>query len=148
MKQYSSSINRKSNEYLLVFYDHECNFCINMINWLGKSATYIPFQFVKLASLPNYLTNKTLNNELEYNKELVVIDSQGAIYLNEKAFIMCLFALKKYRHWAIRLSKPYLMPLTKQACSLLSAHRSSLTHLLRLKDKELNTALTTYSTLD
>jgi hypothetical protein len=62
----------------------------------------------------------------------VVISDQGAVYRNDRAWIMCLFALEAYREWANRLAHPLLRPLARQAFTLLSKERSRVSRWLSL----------------
>ncbi len=112
--------------------------------WLGRQSVYFPYRFRKLSSLTSDLKKYNLENPLTSFKELIVIDNYGKIYKNENAFIMCLFATRKFRAWSIRLSRPMLKPLTKRFFTFLSNHRGSLSFLLKKKDKKLNRVLLQY----
>ena len=50
--------------------------------------------------------------------ELVVVDDSGGVYRNGSAWIMCLYALREYREWSLRLATPALFPLARQAFAL------------------------------
>jgi hypothetical protein len=53
-----------------------------------------------------------------------------------------LYALKRYRHWAQRLSRPALLPLARQAFTILSANRQRVSKWLGLlSDGELEAEL-------
>jgi hypothetical protein len=55
---------------------------------------------------------------------------------------MCLYALKRYRHWAQRLSRPALLPFARQAFNVLSANRRRVSKWLGLlSDGELTAEL-------
>ena len=62
--------------------------------------------------------------------DLAVISDEGAVYLNDRAWIMVLYALEEYRDWAARLTHPLLMPLARQAYAALSRNRYSLSRWL------------------
>jgi predicted DCC family thiol-disulfide oxidoreductase YuxK len=47
-------------------------------------------------------------------RELTVIGDVGDVYLEANAWIMCLWALRDYRAWALRMSTPELLPLARQ----------------------------------
>ena len=45
--------------------------------------------------------------------------TEGAVYLNDRAWIMVLYAMVEYRDWAARLARSILMPLARQAFAAL-----------------------------
>ncbi len=47
--------------------------------------------------------------------ELTVVSSNGRYWRGDHAVLAVLFALKRYRAWAKRLSNPLLLPLARQA---------------------------------
>jgi hypothetical protein len=59
-----------------------------------------------------------------------VISDEGAVYLNDHAWIMVLYAMVEYREWAARLTHPLLMPLARQAFAALSKNRHFLSSFL------------------
>jgi predicted DCC family thiol-disulfide oxidoreductase YuxK len=69
---------------------------------------------------------KRLFPELEQiatRDDLAVISDEGAVYLNNRAWIMVLYAMVEYRDWAVRLTHPLLAPLARQAFVALSKNR-------------------------
>ena len=63
----------------------------------------------------------------------VVLDNgsdEGTVYLNDRAWIMVLYAMVEYREWAARLTHPLLMPLARQAFAALSKNRHFLSSFL------------------
>jgi predicted DCC family thiol-disulfide oxidoreductase YuxK len=76
---------------------------------------------------------KRLFPELEQiatKDDLAVISDEGAVYLNDHAWIMVLYAMVEYREWAARLTHPLLMPLARQAFAALSKNRHFLSSFL------------------
>jgi hypothetical protein len=74
--------------------------------------------------------------------ELMVVSDDGAVYLGDHAWLMCLYALKRYRHWAHRLARPALLPFARQAFTILSANRQRVSEWLGLLgDAELEAEL-------
>jgi predicted DCC family thiol-disulfide oxidoreductase YuxK len=67
--------------------------------------------------------------------ELAVVSNDGRVWLGDNAFIMCLWALRKYRRWAKRLASPILRPVARQAFEAISRNRKSVSSLLRLKSE-------------
>jgi predicted DCC family thiol-disulfide oxidoreductase YuxK len=70
------------------------------------------------------------------SEDLVVISDAGEVYLNNHAWIMCLYALEEYRDWAIRLASPLLLPLARQAFETLSKNRLALSRWLGSGERE------------
>ncbi len=68
--------------------------------------------------------------------DLAVISDEGAVYLNDRAWIMVLYAMVDYRDWAARLTHPLLMPLARQAFAALSKNRHTLSRWLSSEDPE------------
>jgi predicted DCC family thiol-disulfide oxidoreductase YuxK len=82
---------------------------------------------------------KRLFPELEHiatKDDLAVISDEGAVYLNDRAWIMVLYAMVEYRDWAARLTHPLLMPLARQAFAALSKNRHTLSRWLTSEDPE------------
>ena len=42
----------------------------------------------------------------ETMKLLHVVDDRGRVYVGEKAWLICLWALEEYRGWSLRISEP------------------------------------------
>ena len=62
----------------------------------------------------------------------MVVSDEGAVYRDENAWIMCLYALEEYREWAARLAHPLLRPLAREAFALLSRQRPRISRWLSL----------------
>ena len=69
-------------------------------------------------------------------EDLAVISDEGAVYLNDRAWIMVMYAMVEYREWATRLTHPVLMPLARQAFAALSKNRHWLSRMLSAEDPE------------
>jgi predicted DCC family thiol-disulfide oxidoreductase YuxK len=69
-------------------------------------------------------------------EELVVVSDAGAVYRDADAWILCLYALRDYRSWALRLAQPALRPLARQAFHLFSQNRHRLSRLLNREGGE------------
>ena len=61
----------------------------------------------------------------------------GEVWIGDTAWIMCLWALKRYRALSRILARPALLPLARQAFAGLSAHRSKLSALFHLESDEM-----------
>jgi predicted DCC family thiol-disulfide oxidoreductase YuxK len=69
-----------------------------------------------------------LNHSLTLT-DLTVITDEGAVYFGPKAWIMCMWALRSYNEWALRLSTPELLPTARKVFSMISQNRYKLESL-------------------
>jgi len=118
-----------------VLYDPKCELCCRLKNWILIQRSWIGIAVVEAGSEKA----KRLFPELEQiatKDDLAVISDEGAVYLNDRAWIMVLFAMVEYRDWAARLTHPLLMPLARQAFAALSKNRHSISNWLSTEDPE------------
>ena len=119
-------------ETLYVLYDARCGLCSLARRWLIQQAPLIRLSFIPAGSARAGQLFPGLCQPGEPPEELVVVSDEGAVYRNESAWIMCLFALEEYRDWANRLAHPLLRPFARQAFALLSRQRSRISRWLSL----------------
>ena len=120
---------------LYVLYDPKCQLCCRLKDWILIQRSWIGIALVEAGSEKA----KRLFPELEQiacKDDLAVISDEGAVYLNDRAWIMVLFAMVEYRDWAARLTHPLLMPLARQAFAALSKNRHSISSWLSSGDPE------------
>lgn len=119
---------------LFVLYDSRCGLCRSLATWLRAQPALIP-----LCPIPAQSSDAAkLFPGLAASgprQELTVISDQGAVWMGDHAWIMCLYALRDYRHWAKKLASPLLSPLARQAYAALSKHRSTISRFMG--DREL-----------
>ena len=114
---------------LFVLYDSRCGLCRSLATWLTTQPALIPLYPIPAQSpdaarmFPGLATSGP-------PQELTVVSDQGAVWLGDHAWIMCLYALRYYRHWAIKLAHPLLEPLARQAFATLSKHRSTISRFM------------------
>jgi predicted DCC family thiol-disulfide oxidoreductase YuxK len=120
---------------LYVLYDPKCELCCRLKNWILVQRSWIGIAVLEAGSEKA----KRLFPELEQiatKDDLAVISDEGAVYLNDRAWIMVLYAMVEYRDWAARLTHPLLMPLARQAFAALSKNRYSISRWLSSEDPE------------
>ena len=120
---------------LYVLYDPKCELCCRLSGWLQVQQSWIGLEVIPAGSE----TARKMFPELEQiatQNDLAVISDEGAVYLNDRAWIMVLYALEEYRDWAARLTHPLLMPLARQAYAALSRNRYVFSRWLSLADPE------------
>ena len=120
---------------LYVLYDPKCELCCRLKNWILVQRSWIGIALLEVGSEKA----RRLFPELESiagKEDLTVISDEGAVYLNDRAWIMVLYAMVEYRDWAARLTHPLLMPLARQAFAALSKNRHLLSRMLTSDDPE------------
>lgn len=123
---------------LYVLYDAQCELCVQCRNWLIKQAAFVPLVFIAFQSDEAHRRFPGID-ALKPEEQLLAISDVGDVYRGAHAWIMCLWALQKYRDHALRTANPILLPFAHVVCELLSRNRFHLsTALFRQEPK--NTA--------
>jgi predicted DCC family thiol-disulfide oxidoreductase YuxK len=121
---------------LYVLYDPKCELCCRLKNWILVQRSWVEIAVMEAGSEKA----RRLFPELESiagRDDLAVISDEGAVYLNDRAWIMVMYAMVDYRDWATRLAHPLLMPLARQAFAALSKNRHLLSRMLSSEDTEM-----------
>lgn len=122
-------------EKLYVLYDPRCELCCRLKNWILVQRSWIGLAVVEAGSAKA----KRLFPELDQiagENDLVVVSDEGSVYLNDRAWIMVLYAMVDYREWASRLTHPLLLPLARQAFAALSKNRHFVSRLMTSENAE------------
>ena len=126
----------KKPKHLTVLYDPTCGFCVRCRQWLDKQPKLITMRFLPQGSSKQ----KTLYPDLQYltdaegrPEELIVIDDQGKVYRDDKAWVMCFYALHAYRPLSMRLARPGMAGLARRAYAAISTNRRALSAFLGMK---------------
>lgn len=112
---------------LTVVYDDNCELCRRCRHWLGTQPTLVEFRFLaasdpEIADLYGHLP--------WYRIELMVVADTGVAWVGPEAFVMCLWATRRYRSMSYRLSGRALRPLAEKFFHTLSANRSVVSGML------------------
>ena len=97
---------------LTVLYDPGCPLCRHVKGWLEKQRKLVPMEFVPAGSrrarsrFPALDHGRTL-------REITVIGDSGQVYEGSAAWVVCLWALHRYRVMSHRFSTPAGAPLAK-----------------------------------
>lgn len=116
-------------EKLYVLYDPKCELCCRLKNWILVQRSWIGIAVVEQGSEKARRLFPELDR-IATKEDLAVISDEGAVYLNDRAWIMVMYAMVEYREWAARLTHPLLMPLARQAFAALSKNRHWLSKML------------------
>jgi len=120
---------------LYVLYDPKCELCQRLKNWLLAQRCWLGLCVVPAGSEKAREMFPTLD-QIASTNDLVVISDEGQVYLNDRAWIMAMYALEEYGDWARRLAHPLLMPLARQAFAAISKNRHAFSRWLRVADPE------------
>lgn len=114
---------------MTVLYDKRCSLCSQVHEWLEEQPKFVQLKFVVADSnLAHYRFP-----ELDHSRtltELTVISDNGLVYIGEKAWVMCLWALCEYRELAVTLCSPELFPLARRMILWVSNNRHKLNGFL------------------
>ncbi|MGH8047314.1 MAG: thiol-disulfide oxidoreductase DCC family protein [Chthoniobacterales bacterium] len=109
--------------------DAECELCNRVRQWLQEQPVFVELYFIPLQSSDIGKRFPGIE-KLDLRAELVVISDEGAVYQGTSAWIMCLYALREYRVWSQRLAQPFLAPLARRVCEVISNNRIGLSRWL------------------
>ena len=115
---------------LYVLYDSRCGLCTEVKGWLAKEPAFVDLR--PLASDSEEAREKFPTLPAG---ELAVVSDAGQVWLGDNAFIVCLWALRGYRVWAWKLSRPILRPMARAAFAALSQNRHNISHLFNLRSE-------------
>ncbi|MFN0101571.1 MAG: hypothetical protein ACKV2U_05705, partial [Bryobacteraceae bacterium] len=87
---------------LYVLYDSRCVLCRRMRDWITGQPAWWPLYAVAAGSDE---ARRLFPSLVESAGELTVISSDGRYWRGDHAWLVVLFALKRYRAWAKRLSE-------------------------------------------
>lgn len=110
---------------LTVLYDAGCPLCTRFRDWLVLQPLLVPLRPVPAASpearalFPGLDHDRTL-------REITVVGDDGAVWTQEHAWVMCLWATRRFRPMAERLAHPAWLPLARGAAATAAGFR----HLL------------------
>lgn len=97
---------------LTVLYDARCPLCCRARAWLAQEPAYLPLYFIAAGSDEAMQRFPALDHTATL-REITVVGDGGEVYYGAKAWLICLWALRDYRAWSLRLSTPELLPTVK-----------------------------------
>ncbi|WP_395741919.1 thiol-disulfide oxidoreductase DCC family protein [Prosthecobacter sp.] len=117
---------------LTLFYDAHCGVCSRFRRWMLEQPAYVRLNFVPYDS-PQALRLCPDLRHLRADEEIVVMGDDGSLWQGAAAWVTCLWALRDYREWSLRLATPGMLGLARKVVHWISSNRISLSALLRLK---------------
>lgn len=115
---------------MAVVYDAACGLCTRLKAWIAEQVPLVRVRFVASGSPEARQSFPQLPPE-----ELAVIADTGEVWLGNRAWIVCLWALRDYRDLSFRLTSPLLLLMAREAFAVLSANRGAVSDMLNLRSE-------------
>jgi predicted DCC family thiol-disulfide oxidoreductase YuxK len=113
---------------MTVLYDQACALCLRCRAWLEVEEQIVPLSFMASQSRE---AHERYGAVPWLGEELVVVSDEGDVWAGPAAFLVCLWALARWREWSWRLSGPELAPLAERFFHALSSRRGKIAAMLR-----------------
>lgn len=112
---------------LTVIYDEQCELCRRCRHWLATQPTHIELVFLACGD-PRVVE---LYGDLPwYRIELMVVTDAGQAWIGPEAFLMALWATRRWRNWSFRLRGTAFSPLAERFFHALSDNRATISGML------------------
>jgi predicted DCC family thiol-disulfide oxidoreductase YuxK len=122
---------------LTILYDPDCGLCTRAKEWLRGQTPLVALDFLATGSAEARGRFPQLPAG-----ELAVVANTGDAWLGNRAWLVCLWALKDYRDLAFRLTSPLLLLMAREAFTVVSNNRLALSCMLQLRsDRQLEQQL-------
>lgn len=115
---------------LTVLYDAGCPLCTRFRDWLAAQPPLVTLDLVPAGSPEAHRRFPTLDHSRTV-AEITVVADDGAVYVNEHAWVICLWATLTHRSLAERLARPGWLPLARVAAHAAAGLRSLTTSTVR-----------------
>lgn len=112
---------------LTVFYDEQCELCRRCRAWLERQPAFVALGFVPCGT-PE--TRRTLPRLPGLGAQLVVVADDGNVWVGPSAFVVCLWALRRWRAWSFRLARPWTWRVAARLLAAFSDRRRWFSALL------------------
>ncbi|HWL36910.1 MAG TPA: DCC1-like thiol-disulfide oxidoreductase family protein [Frankiaceae bacterium] len=115
--------------HLTVLYDVTCPLCVKAAGWLNDQPKYVPVYFCAAGSPAAREAFPGIDHE-KTRYELTVVGDGGEVYYEERGWLMCLWATRRYRGMALRFGTPGGVASAKRFVLWVSRHRRTLGNLV------------------
>jgi predicted DCC family thiol-disulfide oxidoreductase YuxK len=109
---------------LTVLYDPHCPLCAFVRGWLTRQRQLVPLDLVPVGSEEARRRFPALDHGTAQS-EITVIGDEGQVYQGQAAWLVCLWALDRYRPLAHRLSTRAGAPLARAAVLTAARYREA-----------------------
>lgn len=110
---------------LTILFDYQCALCRRCQEWLITQPSFVELEFIPFQWTEAKNRFPGLD-ALHPEEQLIVISDRGEVWRGINAWILCLWALREYREWSLRLAHPVLKPFARQVCEMISSRRHDL----------------------
>ena len=118
---------------LTVYYDEACAVCRRARDWLLTQPTYVPVELIPAGS-PAAIAR--LSGLPWLGRELVAADDRGNLWVGPAAFLVALWATRRYRGWSLKMSGEHLAPLAESFFKMISTRRHRWSRFLGDEEEE------------
>jgi predicted DCC family thiol-disulfide oxidoreductase YuxK len=101
----AAALDRRTELPLTVLYDERCDLCRRLRDWLSRQPTLNPVEFVAAGSPAARARWPELDPE-RTTRILTVVASDGGVYEADRAWLLCAWALPKWRPVAEHVASP------------------------------------------
>jgi predicted DCC family thiol-disulfide oxidoreductase YuxK len=115
---------------ITIVFDATCGLCTRAKEWIGRQEPLIGISFIASGSPDARAKFPQLPAD-----ELAIIANTGEVWLGDRAWIVCLWALREYRDLAFKLTSPLLLMLAREAFSVVSGNRHAVSRMLGLRSQ-------------
>lgn len=105
---------------ITVLYDADCAFCVRCVEWLATEPTLVTVELLPCGSERARLRYGEIPT---LGTEIVVVADTGEVWSGPSAFIVCLWALARWRAWSFTLAAPELDGLSRRFFALVERRR-------------------------
>jgi predicted DCC family thiol-disulfide oxidoreductase YuxK len=113
---------------ITILHDASCGLCTFAKDWIRTQSPLVEIEFLPAGSAEAHRAFPQLSA-----RELAVVADTGEVWLGNRAWIVCLWALRDYRGLAFRLTSPALLLMAREAFGAVSRNRLALSSLLGLR---------------
>ncbi len=112
---------------LTVVYDDDCELCRRCRHWLATQPTLVEMRFLATS---DPLVQEIYGHLPWYRVELMVVTDTGVAWVGPEAFVMSLWATRRWRSMSYRISGRAFRPMAEKFFHTLSANRSLVSGML------------------
>jgi predicted DCC family thiol-disulfide oxidoreductase YuxK len=118
----------RSPSELTVLFDPGCALCRRCCDWMLRQPTFVKLSFVPCTGEQA----RARYGDLPWlGDELIVVGDRGEVWVGPAAFLLCLWALVRYREWSYRLAAPAFAPLAERFFLMISDQRRAISAMFR-----------------
>lgn len=119
---------------LTILHDTSCPLCNRVKRWIERQESYVELEFVPAGSRAAVRRFPGLDPETTLGSLTVVADD-SAVYRGDRAFVLCLWALRPTRAWSLQLAAKGQSALARRIFEVLSRNRHRASEWMHLRQE-------------